>query len=151
MTPAEIALAAADGYSVVCASCRHLHRARAIQGKAAQCGQPACGGPLAGRDFPEYDGPITDFTRWCFVCGESSAFAAVVRGSDRALGLCKEHLRFMQHVRPVHSDGSERVIEEVKTPDGRLVRPDQLLGKPPRSLVQEIVKAEREFAERDGS
>lgn len=152
MTPAQIAIAAAEGYSVVCASCRHLHRARAARGgKPGPCGQSDCGGPLAGRTFPKYDGPITDFTRWCFMCGEPAKFAAMAKGSERVFGLCKEHVRSMEEFRARGTDGSERVIEEVKTPDGQIIHPDQLLGKRPRSLFAEIAKAEKEFAERDGS
>jgi hypothetical protein len=96
-----------------------------------------------------YEGPITDFTRWCFVCGESAKYAALARGSDRVLGICKEHVRFLEELRPVGTDGTEYVIEAVKTPDGTIVTPDQLLGKRPRSLIAEIMKTEEEFAKRD--
>lgn len=147
MTPSQIAIAASEGFSIVCASCRHLHRGRAR--KRDGCNKPQCGGPFVGRDFPDYDGPITDFTRWCFVCGEPSKFAAIAE-SGKVFGLCKEHVRAMGEYRAMGADGSHKVIEEVKTPGGRIIHPDRLVGKRPRSLMQEMAKAEKEFAERDG-
>ena len=51
----------------------------------------ACGSPLSGLGFPEYEGDVTGFSRFCFVCGDRAARGMRARGSERIFGVCRKH------------------------------------------------------------
>lgn len=84
--------------SAVCAQCVLFWRARAKG--LSSCGQD-CGGPISGRDFPQYQGSITVFDSFCFVCRDDSVCCVKIPESSRQFGVCKRHLRFLDALRPV--------------------------------------------------
>jgi len=85
------------GVFFACASCRHLWEGMA-EGKET-CTGIDCGGPSKRKDFPEYDGPVTDFSALCFICGSEDTLAyAKVTGSEKKFGLCKNHLETLDNI-----------------------------------------------------
>lgn len=55
---------------------------------------------MSNDTFHEYEGPITDFLRFCFVCGERSTKGIRVRDHVRLLGACDTHVEFVKHLAP---------------------------------------------------
>lgn len=64
------------------------------------CTEPpgACGGPLAGKAYPLYQGPLVGhLSKWCFVCGAVSDAAVEVllhgpgEPSVTLVGVCSDH------------------------------------------------------------
>jgi hypothetical protein len=126
------------GYSIVCATCDHMQRAHARG--LDSCHQP-CGGPLSGQSFPAYVGPITDFQRWCFVCGETSKYGVTVPGGSTAFGVCASHLDTLRAVRATKVPQAPSIT--AVQGDRGLVPIDRLLGKPLKSLAATISEVER--------
>jgi len=88
--------------STVCITCTKFWKAREQNVPEPQClANNGCASPIAGRSFHEYEGPITDFTRWCFVCGVQPSKLIQVTGSARIFGICDEHFSYMQQMQPV--------------------------------------------------
>lgn len=145
--PAEIAAAVRTGYSTVCATCDRLHP-DPQRPEIRVCNERTCGGPFSGRDFPRYKGPITDFSRWCFVCGEPSKYGVQAPETARRFGLCQEHVAMMRDTVPTIGD-LRPVAREVMDPRRGLVTLDQLLGRPQKTLGQAIGEAEAHFADKD--
>jgi hypothetical protein len=87
------------GYAFVCAHCAKLHRpaARGLRSCEAAMGTSECGGPLSGRAFPEYEGPLTrqSIADLCFRCGERSENLVQVGGAG-FVGACKEHVEMLR-------------------------------------------------------
>lgn len=81
------------GFGPFCASCVHLQRAHA-QGRG-DCGkQSTCGGPLSGRAFPKYKGPMLVSSAICFACGGTPSFSVEVDGDF--LGCCEKHRSLLE-------------------------------------------------------
>lgn len=83
-----------DKLSAICATCERYWEAKAQNKEGLFCTSPnGCGGPLRGSHFPDYKGPITDFSRWCFVCGEDPTYGirALNSSSQRVFGMCDQH------------------------------------------------------------
>ncbi len=87
------------GLSFACANCDNywwgvdqgLGHCRAMEERRV------CAGPMAGMAFPEYVGPLKgNLVRFCFVCGAQPIAAAVARGGGDRVGICKEHLDFLE-------------------------------------------------------
>lgn len=98
MDAARVALEVQKGLSIICATCE-----RYWQGKeqGTSCLDPGvCGSPFAGLTFSHYKGPITDFSRWCFVCGSSADFGVRVGRTSRVFGICQEHVGFFKEIEP---------------------------------------------------
>lgn len=104
------------GFPVSCATCEHLKSA--WDTNADDCGKTlTCGGPILGRSFPDYKGPLTAqaFERVCLVCGRDDA-DFLVFGGLRRFGLCSQH----QHVfDKIESPGTQKPVV-VRIP-GRLL------------------------------
>ena len=86
---AEHALSA--GFPVTCATCEHLKAAWECD--AENCGKLlTCGGPIFGRCFPDYVGPLTKeaMESICLKCG-SPDVTHHAYGGIRRLGLCFQH------------------------------------------------------------
>lgn len=94
----KVAKAVSKGLSIVCATCSWYWKARdaGIPGDRCAAEKP-CGGPLSGLVFPEYDGPITQFSGICFVCGNPPDYGVWVNG-DLA-GVCDTHFRVFEWAR----------------------------------------------------
>jgi hypothetical protein len=98
------------GMSYVCAACRRYWEGR-LRGTGDRCtAQDGCGSPIAGDDFHEYEGPITSFDRWCFVCAAAADFAVKPVGKGRAIGVCRTHLKFMEDLVPRDRDTLGSVV-----------------------------------------
>jgi hypothetical protein len=90
----DIASAMASGVAMVCSTCtrfwegkeRGLEQCTAVDG---------CGSPIIGDTFHEYDGPITDFLRFCFVCGGAATKGIRVRDRRRVIGVCAGHADYV--------------------------------------------------------
>ncbi len=97
--------AVARGVSLVCATCARYAEGRARGLPDDRCTAPTpCTGPFAGSTFPLYDGPLTDFARWCLRCGSPAHAAIRVVGTDRAFGLCLLHISDAYSLAPVSGD-----------------------------------------------
>jgi hypothetical protein len=141
MDLARVALAVQDGFTVVCATCEWLHRAR-DSGQQC-CGKSQCAGPLAGKQYKDYKGPITEFANMCFVCGSKSTHAIRHNGGGRVFGLCREHLRLVNNVAPAGAVPT-RITHVVA--DNRVIPAENLLAPKKKSLIEEIMKVESHFA-----
>ena len=79
------------GFPITCATCEHLKTA--FDSDADDCGKMlTCGGPIFGRSYPDYIGPlkIDQYDKICLKCG-SPAVDFHVYGSVRRFGLCFAH------------------------------------------------------------
>jgi hypothetical protein len=70
----------------ICRMCEHM--GAADDKGLDDCGKENCGGPLVGRNFPDYKGPLSQILRdMCFCCGAESEQLLEVDGKE-ALGVC---------------------------------------------------------------
>ena len=130
--------------SLFCASCSKYWAARAqsIPGHACtSVAVPSCGSPLAGGDFHDYDGPITDSERWCFVCGDGSTKVVRAAGKSKSFGVCGAHLPLVLSLQPTMG---EAPLLEVHV--GRFVLAETLVRRPkPSALVREMMATQEEW------
>lgn len=96
--PVKSAVAIENGLAAVCAFCEMFWVAQ-DQGRSG-CGQK-CGGPMSGGAFDKYQGPITDFSNFCFICGDMATHAIRARGNLRVLGCCSAHVDKVKQWKPV--------------------------------------------------
>ncbi len=116
-----VRLAIESGTSAVCATCDHYWDA--IDRAAPSCGQQ-CGGPMSGMAFDKYKGPVTDLSRFCFVCMAPPSHAVRAKGNVRVLGCCRQHIDLISKLKPVDkpavdvitksADGSSTEIASTK-------------------------------------
>ena len=91
--PAKVAAAVSGGLSVVCATCENYWEARDKGVPGGRCmARDGCGSPIAGDVFHEYRGPMTQFDRFCFVCGSAATHAVRVDQYVRVVGICSSHV-----------------------------------------------------------
>jgi hypothetical protein len=147
MDVVSVGQAIARGTSIVCATCRRYWEGRERGLPEPKCTvQTPCGSPLAGLAFPHYDGPITDFARWCFVCGSNATSGVKAPESAVVFGMCDKHIGMVGTVEAVGLNG--RAVQEVLS--GRLrASPDKFFPPPKQTLGQAIAEAEAHFAERE--
>jgi hypothetical protein len=102
---------------------------------------------LAGQTFPDYKGPITQFDRWCFVCGAASKYGVRVGSDIRVFGMCAEHVSLVETLRPVGLNGVpyRQVIASSQADAAKLLR------VPKKSLAAAIAEVEQYYATKDGS
>jgi hypothetical protein len=142
LDPFLVEAAVRSGLSAVCATCRRYWEGRERGLPEPRCtAQSGCGSPLAGGDFHEYDGPITEFDRWCFVCSGDSKYGVRAKGKKRLFGVCEEHVRLLHDLKPVDAQVSAPIL---KTASGEELRPAPVV--PQKSLAAAIAAAEKEFA-----
>ncbi len=107
-----------------------------------------CGSPLKGDDFHEYSGPIDDFGRWCFVCGEDATHGVRVKGRVRSVGMCTNHLKYLTELRSV--DAIDVAVQsEVRGPR-TTVGVERLIQSKKKTLGQSIYEVESYFAKKNG-
>lgn len=95
MRSVDIALEVQNNHlSIVCATCQNYWNAKS-RGEDF-CGYSSCASPFFAKDFPDYYGPISDFSRFCWVCGDSSAQFIKIKLSERIFGLCEEHFPWIK-------------------------------------------------------
>jgi len=144
MHPDDIVKEIAQGVSPVCATCTKYWQGREKNLPRPQCTTiTSCGSPIAGDTFSQYEGIITDFTRWCFVCASESDFAVQVRDDERVVGVCKGHVRLLNELE-ASEVGSQAELLMLASAKGRLPLL-QLIPKPKKSLFQAIAETEAEF------
>lgn len=150
--PIKVAFAQRSGLSFVCSLCVKYWQARDRGIPGDQClAESGCGSPIAGDDFHEYEGPLTAFERWCFVCGDKSRFGvrarSCVRPGVRIFGVCMKHVALLSKLRSV--DATRQPEAEVREVGGTTKTVEQIVGRPPKSLVRAIHDAEREFSKEE--
>lgn len=148
----RIRLAVASGVSAVCATCRRYWAGREQRLPEPRCtATNPCGSPFAGMTFPEYDGPMTDFARFCFVCGANATHGVKVREDPRVIGMCPRHLDMLGKVEPVglklNGTAAVDIIDRFR---GRLTR-ERFQGPVKKTLGQVIADTEAEFAAEEQS
>ena len=101
----------AGGLPITCSTCPAYYAGN------GRCGKKSCGGPVFGRDFPDYSGPIPrrSFAERCLVCGEGAIKALLMVNTTR-FGLCARHQTFYETLAP-------------------FAPKDQVLPPPPRPLI----------------
>lgn len=73
------------GLTAICAWCEHYHNSK--RDGTVGCEQD-CGGPMAGRAFPQYKGPMeTMLQSFCYICGKEPSGGIMIGG--RMLGICE--------------------------------------------------------------
>jgi hypothetical protein len=128
--------------SCVCATCAKYWEARDRGIPEPRCtAKDGCGSPLKGDDFHEYDGPITAFERWCFVCGAESKYGVQPKDKSRIIGVCAEHVKWMDSLKPV--DLASPISFELK---GALLPKLKTL----KTLSQAIMEVEGYYAKKNG-
>ena len=104
----RVRAAVVAGLSPVCGTCSHYWTAQ--DKGAALCGKD-CSGPIAGKAFPEYSGPMTNFERFCFACTSDSDYGIRQPNEDRVIGVCQKHLKLLD--RYVPENKGQAVVEVV--------------------------------------
>ena len=147
----RVGQAVASGVSIVCATCKRYWEGREKQLPEPKCTAVSpCGSPLASLTFPEYDGPMTDFTQWCFVCGSKASKGVKVREEPRVIGMCDEHVAWLGKVEPVGLKlNGENLTDIIDRQMGR-VSSDRFIRPEKKTLFQTIAETEAELAEEDG-
>jgi hypothetical protein len=129
--------------SVFCASCTRYWEARerGIPGhRCTSTAEPACCSPLAGGEFGDYQGPITDTARWCFVCGAPEQAGVHAAGKAKVFGVCAAHLRLALQLQP---EGKEAPFLLVRT-HAELVPAESLRRQPKPSRLAQTMRATQE-------
>lgn len=123
LNPVKVALAVSGGLSAVCSTCEKYWDARdkGIPGDACLA-TDGCGSPIAGDVFHEYRGPMTQFDRFCFVCGNQATHAVRVDMYVRVIGVCGKHVELVQTLKPegkrapnvviISKDGEKQVADD---------------------------------------
>lgn len=103
---------------------------------------------MAGDDFHEYSGPLTDFESWCFRCGSASAYVVVLARKDRRrVGVCAQHVQMFNELRSVKERPEAQVLIRGA---GSFIRPQDLLPRRRKSLIADIVDVEAYYAKKEG-
>lgn len=148
MNVARIGLAVQSGVSIVCATCKKYWEGREKGLPEPRCTVVLpCGSPFAALTFPEYDGPISDFTRWCFVCGARATKGVKVREEPRVVGMCDAHVRLLGELEPVSLKLNGNALVDIIDRHVGRISPDKFFGQPKRTLSQVIAETEKEFAD----
>lgn len=136
-----------SGLSAVCATCSRYWEGRDKGLPEPRCtAKSKCGSPLAGDDFHEYSGPITEFDQQCFVCAGPSRYGISVRGRERVIGVCAEHAKLLSDLQPVEAPAPELFL---RSAGGRTFVPAALQGRPARTLSQAIAEVESYYAAKE--
>ena len=80
----------------LCYVCRHCeYMAKAEDEGKSVCGVSDCGGPIKGRIFPKYRGPLgtVAMATQCFVCGAVAGIS--IHDPLRNLAICERHLHIL--------------------------------------------------------
>jgi hypothetical protein len=146
---ADIRLAIASGLSMVCATCAKWQAAHE-KGLEKCLAQDGCGSPIVGDTFHEYDGPITDFLRFCFVCGNPATKGIRVHGHVRLIGACDKHVEYVAQLAPTAPPPERDLLRTILSPEGEGLAEKLLIPKPKRTLAQALVEMEKGTFKPDG-
>jgi len=79
------------GMTWLCRMCNRLAEAHSLGGTS--CGVVDCGGPMQGKGFPRYSGPVsTVLLKYCFSCGADAEASMAAESGDK-LGVCMRCLK----------------------------------------------------------
>lgn len=150
MDGVKVGLAIQRGVSIVCATCRRYWegRARGLPDPKCTATRP-CGSPLVSLTFPEYKGPITDFTQWCFVCGARATKGVKVREEPRVIGMCDEHVQWLGRVEPVGLKLNGENLNDIIDREMGRVSKERFFGPEKKTLGQTIAETEAELAKEE--
>jgi hypothetical protein len=87
-----------EGFPITCATCEHLKTA--FDTNSDNCGKIlTCGGPIFGRAYPDYIGPIKTehYAKLCLKCGSPEVDYRVY-GAINPFGLCFAHRNIFNKV-----------------------------------------------------
>jgi len=81
-----------NGLCYVCANCNEWYEGKA--NGLDNCGKIECGSPMRRKNFPLYNGPLTEhLNKVCLFCGNQQVFAFIkVTGDANETGVCQKHL-----------------------------------------------------------
>lgn len=65
---------------------------------------------MAGGAFDKYRGPLTDFSKICFVCMEPATHAVRAKDNPRVLGCCRKHVEIISKYKPADKPAVDIVI-----------------------------------------
>lgn len=150
MKVVEVGRAISSGVSIVCATCERYWEGREKKLPGSKCTTlKPCGSPFAALTFPEYDGPMTDFGRWCFVCGTRADKGVRVREEPRIIGMCNEHIKMLGQLEPIELKlNGESMVDIIDRHFGRMSQ-HQYFGPPRKTLIDTMIETEMEWAEDD--
>ena len=130
-----ISQAIQKGVSIVCATCDRYWEGRRKGLPEPQCtAVEACGSPFAKLAFPQYVGPITDFTRWCFVCGGKATKGIKVGDNPRVIGMCSEHISMLGQVEPIRVKLPDPENVDIIDPGRGRISLRKYFGRPLKTL-----------------
>ncbi len=93
LDPAEVQAEMATGLAFTCAMCLVYWRAKNAQvfkTDEVRCPEQACGGPMTGKSFPKYEGPLVGHrVHVCFRCGRESTSGLKFPECDEIIGVCR--------------------------------------------------------------
>ena len=130
-----------QGVSPVCATCNKFWLARENGVPFPSClVEKPCGSPISGDTFTHYEGPLTDFDRFCFICARDSDQVVSLAGKERKLGICRDHVVLLGQLEAQYKT-------EVLILVGAGGRESPLIQLSPRKkgLFQAIAETEAEF------
>lgn len=99
-----------------------------------------------GDTFHLYEGPITDFLRFCFVCGADAQKGVRVRDHRRLIGVCNKHVEFVTCMAPKEPRRLPLVASapaNVLLPTGGEMPVEKFLGKPKKLLSHALAEMEK--------
>lgn len=150
MNHVKIALAVQSGLSTVCATCQRYWEGRDGGLPGDRCtAKKACGSPLIGDDFSSYEGPMSAFDQWCFVCGDTPAAVIAKPGSSRRFGVCERHKQALPTMTPVDLKRPLGAGPLVNIGDGQTRTLEDLLPRRKMTVWERIEETEAEFAKLD--
>jgi hypothetical protein len=150
----KIRLAVLSGLSLICATCTKF--ARAIEkgsmredGSVRCLAVDGCGSPIVGDTFHEYEGPITDFLRFCFVCGNPAQKGVAVKGHRRVIGACNEHVHYVVQMAPKTPASFATEDRSVRSESGE-ARVETMIPKEKKTLARALWEMEKGTFKPDG-
>lgn len=124
--------------SIICQTCSKWSQAQA-RGLDKCLAQDGCGSPIVGDTFHEYEGPITDFLRFCFVCGADAKKGVAVKGHRRRIGVCLEHVPFVVGMAPKEQRRLP-VLQRTLISDSGEVPAESIIPKKPEKTLGNMMK-----------
>jgi len=149
MDTRELQLAIASGLSMVCATCKKWAEG-AEQGSEKCTAKSGCGSPIAGDTFHEYDGPITDFLRFCFVCGQPATKGIRVKGHVRLIGACNTHVDYVVRLAPKEPRHLPVVPMTILAPSGESPVEKVFIDAPKKTLAHAMLEMQKGTFKADG-
>lgn len=96
--------AQADGICFLCRTCSKYYSGESAGLKDAEgyvkcLAKNGCCGPIGGKSFDEYDGPLAGhFDKVCYLCGDANPKYAIRAKKDNAkvVGVCEKHIHVVK-------------------------------------------------------